>query len=143
MRSHLLLWMRLLRMVLGSARNPITVNSVNNPTLTKNESKKYENSILKKVDRPLTLGAYGLPNPCQGWAFPRMLTSGIRASPRSTLEARTRACFRAQPAMPSTWQARSRDNTLTPRGWPQPGRRDCGSYSRSSRRTALDLKCMR
>jgi hypothetical protein len=45
--------------------------------------------------------------------------------------------------MPSTRQATSRDNTLTRGGWPQPGGRDCGSYSCDGRRTALALKCMR
>ena len=145
MRSHLLLWMRLLRMVPGSARNWIEVNSVNNPTLTKNENKECSNSTLNKRNRPLTLGARGLPNPCHGWgwASPRMLMNGIRASSRSTLPARARARFRAQPAMPSTRQATSWDNTLPRGGWPQPGRRDCGSYCCNGGRSALDLKCVR
>jgi len=35
----------------------------NNPTSTKNENKKYDNSTRKKINRPLTLGGRGLPNP--------------------------------------------------------------------------------
>jgi len=35
---------------LTSARNWIAVKTINNPTSTRNESKKYDNSTLKKIN---------------------------------------------------------------------------------------------
>ena len=44
-------------MVPGSARNWIAVNAVNNPTSTKNENKKYDNSTIKKINRSVAFAA--------------------------------------------------------------------------------------
>src|SRR5437667_9341692 len=46
------------------------VRSEHNPTSTKNENEKYDNSTLKKINWPLTLGARGLPNPGHAGAGP-------------------------------------------------------------------------
>ena len=49
---------RLVRMVPGSARGTgLQLMQFNNPTSTKNENKKYDNSTLKKINRPLAFGA--------------------------------------------------------------------------------------
>jgi len=42
-------------MVPGSARNRIAVNTVNNPSSTKKENEKYDNSTRKKINRPLAV----------------------------------------------------------------------------------------
>jgi len=44
-------------MIPGSARNWIAVNAVKNQPQQKTENKKYDNSTLKKINRPVASAA--------------------------------------------------------------------------------------
>jgi hypothetical protein len=52
-------------MVPGSARNWIAVNAAKHSKPKKNENKKYDNSTLKKINRPVAFAERFLSHPAR------------------------------------------------------------------------------